>query len=1136
MLPPGLGLTAPPLGGAPLPARRRADHRSILWALRLGQDADGLLRTARGSTGIDVKRVAPAQREAIDADRHRAVSLARHPPTGSTPRRALATRPGETFICDIFGAHSAPSPVDGAVVQFEAVCEYSSLGHIATGKTQTIDDCFNFLARVVLDARSHGHSPARARFDRAPSFRAAEFVNRCATELGIIVTLTPREHHQGVGRCERNHDTLTRRAEAMLQRAGLGTEWLLPARAYAQWLLNRQTSSAAAGAESRYQKYHREVPDFSKLVPFLFWTRAAFVEDVRGPKGSLDHPRGSVGHVVGIEGASYVMFRPGRGTTVHQRYVRPLDEQALVRSGMPPAVAVHDAASQTLFEAAPSPAPPSAPSRAAPPPRPVIDLALGTRIDVAWPSRGPPPSTAWYSGKVVDSTTMSTGRRRHHVAYDGYPPEEWFWHDLASADFEWSFSRQPASVALPPVVGATTRARAVFDAGPQELHARRLATASALADHALESCSGPDHLSRFNASLYQALGDDSSPYECASSDGLDAARLALLAAARGLPSPHRYGAMLDLQCNKASQNVVDVKTPTGTFQYKVPKTHRDVLASQQREGWLAASRAALDAILAWPGNSLVPVSVPRDLGLGVARCVAQYRIKADAATGGLDPRAGHKVRFCVDGGHLSILNARGGFTGSVQTSSSVVDDLVIKLLLADAACYNRILVKADAPNAYMQGVRQERPQTFMEMPAAFADERADDGSELCIQLGTPCWGETPAGYEWQIAFESSLLAIGWRRAEGVPCLWLFTSPAGDALLVTIVDDMLFSESESSDGAIALRTCALLSEKYGDVRTEREPTSFKGFSIYRDRPGLLLRLTLPQKIIETAREHMPALLDGGKLDLPYGQKFQQLADGLQLVSPRPLKLARWQIQIQRIIGSLKFIEGLHPRLSLVIHRLSCVMASPPREAMLVAQAALAAAYAERDVGITYGGAGLSASPRLGGGLTAFIDMNEPAPAVLEGHADATWGDRNVYGLILTYGGAAVLHQTKKISLVVECSMHTEAIASGRAAEIIFYGREIIRAFGRPATEPTLLGTDNLANLRIGSGVGCPTRCKHFLRRYFTLKQRVAAGEIVMRHVPDTQMPADFLTKWIPKAKLEMSIRYATGSHLGRGGPL
>ena len=162
--------------------------------------------------------------------------------------------------------------------------------------------------------------------------------------------------------------------------------------------------------------------------------------------------------------------------------------------------------------------------------------------------------------------------------------------------------------------------------------------------------------------------------------------------------------------------------------------------------------------------------MPRALGINPARCVTQYRLKLNPATGQLEERNGVKVRHCLDGGHQSVLLARDGFTGHVQTSSSVVDDLVIKMLVADAAGRNRCLIKADAPNAYMQGERQARPQTFMQMPAAFADERADDGSKLCIQLGTPCWGEEPAGFEWQVAFEGSLLAFGWRRAEGVPCL------------------------------------------------------------------------------------------------------------------------------------------------------------------------------------------------------------------------------------------------------------------------------------------------------------------------------------------------------------------------------
>jgi len=88
--------------------------------------------------------------------------------------------------------------------------------------------------------------------------------------------------------------------------------------------------------------------------------------------------------------------------------------------------------------------------------------------------------------------------------------------------------------------------------------------------------------------------------------------------------------------------------------------------------------------------------------------------------------------------------------------------------------------------------------------------------------------------------------------------------------------------------------------------------------------------------------------------------------------------------------------------------------------------------------------------------------------------------------------------------------------------------VARAIGATCYGPTLTGTDNLANLNIGSGKGTPSRSKHFLRPYHVLVQRVAAGDVDLRHIGDTQMAADFLTKWVPTSKLKLSLRYVTNS--------
>ena len=136
------------------------------------------------------------------------------------------------------------------------------------------------------------------------------------------------------------------------------------------------------------------------------------------------------------------------------------------------------------------------------------------------------------------------------------------------------------------------------------------------------------------------------------------------------------------------------------------------------------------------------------------------------------------------------------------------------------------------------------------------------------------------------------------------------------------------------------------------------------------------------------------------------------------------------------------------------------------------------------------------------------------------------DHNVYGLVLTYHGAAVYHTTKKLGLIVDSSMESEAIASCKAAEMVAYAREVLRALGDVCTEPTLIGTDNLANHSTAMGLGCPSRSKHFLRRYFVLKQRIKAEECTLVHVPGDDMPADALTKWVTKDKYNRSMTYLT----------
>ena len=1033
----------------------KADDNALLWAARLSVGPKDLIKISKAVRGIDVDRIPEKTAEAIDRDRFRRLQCSKKRPVNDTPVRDLAEMPGEVFICDGFGKHSAASPIDGAVYQLHAIDEKTDFGYVKSVTSHTVEDWMGFLREVALDARAHGHTPKVFRFDQAPELRSKSLEDRINRELGMQVELTPRSHHEGVGRVEINNDILTRRAEANLQRAQKGTAFLLPAREYAQKILNLKPSGASS--ESRFQRYYGKIPSIDRdRPPYLFGTHVMFHEEkeARGPKGSLEKPRASQGTIVGLRGRhgssgdiAYLVMRKGGGI-VTPRHVDPIDELQLLRRGIPTGAATAEASTQTPSLGTPLTQPLA--QRKEPAKKPVIDLPIGSRIGVMWlPKKG--AEMREYIGTVVDELVRAGCSKLYKVKYDD--TDEPLLHDLSHTKRTWRVVSRPSDApSTSEPIPRTTRART-------------------------RAAQNPAGSSR--------------------------------------------------EANKATQNIIDVVTDLGNAQFKVPANKREVKESPQSEEWLAADQKALDAILK-AGNVLVPVSKPESLGVPIARTVTARRIKIDPATGRLAENNPFKSRHNVDGGYLKVQQeqqrqdtAERSDDEQVPTTSTVVDDLTLKMFLAYAAEQDLELVKGDVGNAYAKG-KSTRRVGYMHLPSTLPLLDEDD-TPLCIELHTPMWGEREAGYEWQRTLTETILKLGWVKCEGVPAMYSFHEAGKTipATMITIVDDFLIAGMDTS---IALATCRALKDKFQELSMAVEPDSFAGYKVARDRKARTLTLSMPQKIIEAAREHLPQMFEGGeKANVLKGGKLMNVADGLKLASvgSRHKWLNADQKATQSIIGSLKFIERVMPEITLPLHRLSCVMSAPPPEALEVAKGVLHYAYVNKDNGITYGGASDDGDEHVG--------IEGRAPSALSASADATWGDgRNLYGLMLTYNHGTVVHMTKKIRSVVESSHHSEAIATSKAAEQVVYAREVLRALGMPSQLSTKIATDNRANLLVAHDATSAKRARHFLRQYHTLQQRIQAGDITIVKMPTAVMPADFLTKWITGQKLKKSVRYATNT--------
>ena len=229
-----------------------------------------------------------------------------------------------------------------------------------------------------------------------------------------------------------------------------------------------------------------------------------------------------------------------------------------------------------------------------------------------------------------------------------------------------------------------------------------------------------------------------------------------------------------------------------------------------------------------------------------------------------------------------------------------------------------------------------------------------------------------------------------------------------------------------------------------------------------------------------------------------------------------------------MGLLKYPERVMPRLTLPLHCLAKVMSNPPPEANLALKLVAEMAWSHRDEGITYCGG----EPSMSLSLRARVKLDEPAPVELQGTADATWGavgpEKDISGMVLTRCGGAVVHGTNNINAIVDSSCESEGVASTKLAHKIEYAQTIESAFGATVQRPTILGTDSSSNLALATRQGAAGRARHALRRWHNLIRRLELGQVLLAKVDTDDMPADFLTKFVPTAKLERSIRRATNA--------
>jgi hypothetical protein len=154
---------------------------------------------------------------------------------------------------------------------------------------------------------------------------------------------------------------------------------------------------------------------------------------------------------------------------------------------------------------------------------------------------------------------------------------------------------------------------------------------------------------------------------------------------------------------------------------------------------------------------------------------------------------------------------------------------------------------------------------------------------------------------------------------------------------------------------------------------------------------------------------------------------------------------------------------------------------------------------------------------------FIEGIDFAAKSIEFATDASFGDnpdrRSLEGYICKLYGGPIDWKASKQKTVTTSTTEAELLAISEAGKTVQWWRRVLRGLGFQPSYPLTIMCDNqqTVDLLTKEGAAMYTKLRHVDINRNWVKQEVSAGRMQVSWVPTAKMPADGLTKPLPKQK-------------------
>ncbi|CAI7902836.1 unnamed protein product [Closterium sp. NIES-54] len=344
-------------------------------------------------------------------------------------------------------------------------------------------------------------------------------------------------------------------------------------------------------------------------------------------------------------------------------------------------------------------------------------------------------------------------------------------------------------------------------------------------------------------------------------------------------------------------------------------------------------------------------------------------------------------------------------------------------------------------------------------------------------------------HRWYRALDGVLLGAGWKKSQVDEALYFKASDNGVTCWVLVYVDVLLATSSSP--AMQKELKGLLEAAF-KLREISPVVKYLGLEIVRDRPARKMWLH-QQGYADKLRRRFMDDEQGGRVP-----KTPVSVDAYAELTFDNEEAVESEEEYRRMVGSLQFAATTtRPDIAFACSKLGSGLTVRSDQHWREVDRCLAYLADTGNTALEFGGGPESLE------LIGFVDADDV-------------GDKqnrtSTGGYVFVYGGAAVSWSSSRIKCATLSSTQSKYVAATDAGKEGRRLRFLLAEFKLLGVgKPTILRVDNKSAITVAEGLGLTGNLKYMERRYAWLQHMVRRGKFVLKYIPTTEQPADFLTK-------------------------